>query len=1117
MFNSSAGKTWPSVDEVVEAYELAQVRDGRADIAHFSPAADHPEYLAILCELVRVDLEYGWRRGGPRPLSYYERLFPALFRDDRLVREISYEEMRLRLQSEEDASFEVLTDPPPTRPTNGSPTGVEPVDGSDAKTPSPHSDSRISRTPKGRTDLAAAAYRAFRQGRDDDPTSLEAVFASRRVAGAEADLFRSLHAVSPPRAERLARALVTLPEPGTDFLGFHLKEELGRGAFGRVYLAHQGDLANRLVALKVSADAAIETHALARLQHTNIVPIYSVHQSGALQAVCMPYLGATTLADVLKELRRHETLPDSGLALLSSRRTRVPSAEDQRLTHLDGGETSASVAANEQDAASHSSDASARPSAQVERLRGLGYTQAVLWLISHATEGLAHAHERGILHRDLKPANVLFSDDGEPLLLDFNLATDTRLHVQASAAMVGGTLPYLAPEHLEAFQRPDRTIDARADLFAMGVILYELLTGRHPFDIPHGTVDEIIPPMIAERRTKKIEPRRWNKQISPAVASIVAKCLSPDLNSRYQSARELQEDLRRQLENEPLKYAPDRSIRERTGKWARRHPRLTSSTAVIFIAVGLLTAVVCGFTWRQSHLARLEARDSLHKLSEDVTTAGVLLSARDSNPLQFEEGQSLCRQSLERYHVLDDPRWRDRPAARLLAPADRDRLFRVMGELLLLYSRAVSWECEARSDPAGRAKQLKFATRLSELADSCFGSENAPRALWLQQSDIAKAEGRDVESERLLKKAESVALRSSRDRFWVVEHKLDGGERRNLLPTVAETTRLEPRNYANWLLLGNCYARIGYSEEALLCFEHGIAMHPDLDWTYFNRGLLYLDMKNPRKAIEDFDRVIALRPNRTEAYINRGLAQLELGDFAASVTDLTTALEDASAPTRTWFIRATAHERSGDREAAARDRAEGLKRQPRDELSWVARGLARLPRDPRGALADFDAALLLNPRSRHALQDKASVLSEQLGQTEEAIRTLDRLLDYHPEFVDALAGRGVLLARLGRRDAAHRDARAALAASRQPAARYQVAGIYALTSKQVADDRRESLRLLSDAIREDPKWLRVVSRDPDLDPIRDRSEFQELMRALTLTVSMADEASNQRKSFQGRK
>src|SRR3954447_9458501 len=97
-----------------------------------------------------------------------------------------------------------------------------------------------------------------------------------------------------------------LPELGRPFLGFLLLAELGRGTFGRVYLARQGDLADRLVALKVSTETLGESQKLARLQHTNVVPIYSLHGGATLRAVCMPYLGPTTLADVLHDLGRRD-------------------------------------------------------------------------------------------------------------------------------------------------------------------------------------------------------------------------------------------------------------------------------------------------------------------------------------------------------------------------------------------------------------------------------------------------------------------------------------------------------------------------------------------------------------------------------------------------------------------------------------------------------------------------------------------------------------------------------------------------------------------------------------------------------------------------------------------
>src|SRR5262249_42786445 len=117
---------------------------------------------------------------------------------------------------------------------------------------------------------------------------------------------------------QFSRALGAMPEAGTDFLGFHLIAELGRGAFGKVFLARQGELADRPVALKISSDIRGESRTLAQLQHTNIVPIYSVHHASPFHAVCMPFLGTVTLADVLRGLRDQANLPATARALMDT-------------------------------------------------------------------------------------------------------------------------------------------------------------------------------------------------------------------------------------------------------------------------------------------------------------------------------------------------------------------------------------------------------------------------------------------------------------------------------------------------------------------------------------------------------------------------------------------------------------------------------------------------------------------------------------------------------------------------------------------------------------------------------------------------------------------------------
>lgn len=1089
MIASASGREWPGIDEVVEAYEMAQARDGRANLEEFVPSSDHPDRLAILCELVRVEMEYGWRRGQPKQLDRYREQFPDLFHDPDMEQAICFEESRLRRQSVDESSLDFQLSVPELQARS------EPRSANGKRCA--HEESLDTDRPISRTDTerAGRAYRAYRSANGDGALELESLFASWKIPQEQAELFGTLHRSDPSAADTLARAVTSLPKPGSRFLGFELQSELGRGAFGRVYLARQGDLADRPVALKVSADVGSETHALAQLQHTNIVPIYSVHRSGPLQAVCMPYLGSTTLADVLNDIRQHQTLPDSGAGLLSSRKTVATDSSSPGSAVQSSGASVADQATTP--LTETGSPAVGRVTAQVERLRELGYVQAVLWLGAHVADGLAHAHERGILHRDLKPANILFSDDGEPLLLDFNLAADTKVRVHASAAMIGGTLPYMAPEHLTALGDASQVVDARSDLYSLGIILFELLTGRHPFPLHRGSVEEIVPRFIADKQGPPPLLRTWNPQITPATEAIVRQCLEREPSNRYQSARDLQDDLQRQLGDLPLRYAPEPSLRERLGKWARRHPRLTSTTTAAVAAFGLIAVTLVGATI----LVRKHATaNSLLSLNSKIQEAYSLIGSADSDPATVDRGVIVCDDVVRAYGEVNDRSWLARLAGTRLKARERDELRKHVGELLLLYARNVSERTELTGDTKRSSEGLATAKRLNALSASFYPIEQAPRALWLHRATLARLEGREDEAKKQLEAAASHPVNGRLDEVWLAAEALGRGGVRHALPSIHRMPELARQDFTYWLLLGNGYAGLGNFAEAEYCFGECISIRPELPWPYFNRGLAYLDLKKPAQAYDDFDKFLSLQPDVAVAYINRALALLDQGRYREAIADVSRALERPDVPTRAWFIRAKARALSGDRDGAARDRAEGLRREPTDDLSWVARGVARLPGDPKGALADFDSALALNPRSRPAFQNKASVLSEYLGQTDEAVRVLDVALQHHPRSVNALAGRGVLLARLGRRESAHEDARAALNLDQQASTLYQVSGIYALTSKQNQNDRREAIRLMAESLRKDPTWLKIVPTDRDLDPIRDQPEFREVLGALAIVI-----------------
>src|SRR5262249_54717418 len=160
--------------------------------------------------------------------------------------------------------------------------------------------------------------------------------------------------------------------------------------------------------------------------------------------------------DVLQDLHRQDRPPASGKGLVSTIQDRVGKtkanlarqSERAGSTAAPSGPPTATPLPPENKEEAPASPLS--PDAPALRvLEGLSYVDAVLWIGERLADGLAHAHERGILHRDLKPANILLTDDGQPMLLDFNLSADIRGDV--SRARVGGTLPYMAPEHLAAF------------------------------------------------------------------------------------------------------------------------------------------------------------------------------------------------------------------------------------------------------------------------------------------------------------------------------------------------------------------------------------------------------------------------------------------------------------------------------------------------------------------------------------------------------------------------------------------------------------------------------------------------------------------------------------------
>ncbi len=920
----------------------------------------------------------------------------------------------------------------------------------------------------------------------------------------DADCTRSLNAFPIRRGggdEILPEVAAEMPEPGGSFLGFRLVEELGRGAFGRVYLALQGDLADRPVALKISSDRPGESRTLARLQHTNIVPIFSAHSVGPLHAVCMPFFGATTLADVFDDLQRSGTIPDSGQALLktiSSHRTNFGKGDESSLRPKSAGPTPLEPSSLPGEVEASTTDRGMMPirpvfSETLQLLGGLPYVEAVLSLTLRLADGLAHAHDRGILHRDLKPANILLTDDGQPMLLDFNLSEDLKQVDESSGPSIGGTLPYMSPEHLEAFRGGKQPVDARSDLYSLGVIVYELLTGSRPFEVYQGSRLFAIGRMIEDRRGAPPAVRSLNHRISPAVESIIRHLLEFEPGRRYQTAYELHEDIERHLANLPLRHAPEPSMVERLQKFGRRNPRLTSTTSVTGFASCFLVGMGFLFFQEGQRLARLEAAEALTSFREKLGTVRFLLHTKTDDRDRRSQGAKLGHDALARYEVEDRPDWQKNKAVANLTSKEQEGLRQDVGELLVILARAGALDAADQPDQAGRASRAKAAAHLCELAESCIAADQVPRSLRAQEAELAALLGQEDKARRLQAQAEAMPLRSARDRYLLATTLAAAGEYRKALPIAMEATRQEPQNFWAWFILGKCQEMVEQYAESSASYGTCIALRPDFGYSWCNRGLIQFKRDDLPQALADFDRAITLQPDWYEPVLNRGIAELSRGGFDSAIKDLSRAVELGAPETRIFFLRAVARERSGDLDGAKRDREEGLRKEPKDEPSWVSRGFARIEAEPEQALQDFAKALELNPRSLPALQNRAHILA-QLGRTDEAIRSLDSAVALYPDYVPARSGRGVLLAIQGRRAPAILDAKESLWRDTSPPILYQSAGIYAMTSKQAPEDQVEAFRLLSTALRRG-FGFEELSADRELDPIRDRPEFRELLAA----------------------
>jgi ABC-type phosphate/phosphonate transport system substrate-binding protein len=320
-----------------------------------------------------------------------------------------------------------------------------------------------------------------------------------------------------------------------DFGDYKLLEEIARGGMGVVFKARQVSL-NRIVALKMvrageqaSSDSVrrfyIEAEAAASLEHPHIVPVYEIGEHQGQHYFCMRFLEGGTLA------------------------RKISQGELRALDEKNG----------------------------VSKATILDRQRTIARLMVTIARAVQFAHQHGILHRDLKPGNILLDTQGQPHVTDFGVAKLlTRDSSFTQSLAVLGTPSYMAPEQAGG---QTKRLTTSADVYGLGAILYELLTGRPPF---RGADLAEIMREIQERAP--VKPRSLNPSISKDLETICLKCLEKQPQSRYGSAGALAEDLERWMAGEPIHARPV-SLPEKLWRACRREPVLAGMIAGLFMLV----------------------------------------------------------------------------------------------------------------------------------------------------------------------------------------------------------------------------------------------------------------------------------------------------------------------------------------------------------------------------------------------------------------------------------------------------------------------------------------------------------------------------------------------------